>query len=92
MRRSSRAVRAASSSVMTPGYNEIHSQGVQLCCVVVELPSGGKDQNMQMTSLGHSAVRFARAGVTVVVDPGCFSDPDALNGADAVLITHEHID
>jgi L-ascorbate metabolism protein UlaG (beta-lactamase superfamily) len=57
-----------------------------------ELPSGGKDQNMQMTSLGHSAVRFTRAGVTVVVDPGCFSDPDALNGADAVLITHEHID
>ncbi|MEY9965229.1 L-ascorbate metabolism protein UlaG (beta-lactamase superfamily) [Streptacidiphilus sp. MAP12-16] len=47
---------------------------------------------MKMTTLGHSCVRLERDGVTVVVDPGCFSDPDALAGADAVLITHEHID
>ncbi|MFJ6216981.1 MBL fold metallo-hydrolase [Streptomyces sp. NPDC092296] len=47
---------------------------------------------MKMTTLGHSCVRLERDGVTVVIDPGCFSDPDALAGADAVLVTHEHID
>lgn len=47
---------------------------------------------MQMTGLGHSCVRLVDGDLTVIVDPGCFSDPDALTGADAVLITHEHID
>lgn len=47
---------------------------------------------MQVTTLGHSCVRLERDGVTVVIDPGCFSAPDALDGADAVLVTHEHID
>jgi L-ascorbate metabolism protein UlaG (beta-lactamase superfamily) len=28
----------------------------------------------------------------VVVDPGMFTDPEALDGADAVVITHEHPD
>jgi L-ascorbate metabolism protein UlaG (beta-lactamase superfamily) len=31
-------------------------------------------------------------GVAVVVDPGVFTDVGALDGADAVLITHEHAD
>ena len=30
--------------------------------------------------------------MTLVVDPGSFSAADALEGADAVLITHEHVD
>lgn len=47
---------------------------------------------MRMSTLGHSCVRLERDGITVVIDPGCFSDPDALRGANAVLITHEHID
>jgi L-ascorbate metabolism protein UlaG (beta-lactamase superfamily) len=47
---------------------------------------------MKVTTLGHSCVRLERDGVTTVIDPGCFSAPDALDGADAVLITHEHID
>jgi L-ascorbate metabolism protein UlaG (beta-lactamase superfamily) len=29
---------------------------------------------------------------TIVVDPGMFTSPEALDGADAVLITHEHPD
>ncbi|MFC4035376.1 MBL fold metallo-hydrolase [Streptomyces polygonati] len=45
-----------------------------------------------MTLLGHSCVRVEHAGATLVVDPGCFSDPAALDGADAVLITHQHDD
>lgn len=28
----------------------------------------------------------------LVIDPGVWSEPDALEGADAVLITHEHFD
>ncbi len=47
---------------------------------------------MQITSLGHSCIRLQHEGCTVVIDPGCFSDPDALEGADAVLVTHEHVD
>ena len=29
---------------------------------------------------------------SIVVDPGMFTDPEAVDGADAVLITHEHPD
>ena len=47
---------------------------------------------LRMTSLGHSGIRLERGGTTVVVDPGVFCLPEAYAGADAVLITHEHID
>jgi L-ascorbate metabolism protein UlaG (beta-lactamase superfamily) len=47
---------------------------------------------MRITKLGHACVRFEHDGATVVVDPGVFTDPDAVDGADAVLITHEHPD
>lgn len=48
-----------------------------------------------MTSIrlaGHSCVRFEKDGRVLVVDPGGFSDPQALDGAAAVLVTHEHAD
>lgn len=47
---------------------------------------------MRLTHLGHACVRLADAGRTLVIDPGGFSAPDALDGADAVLVTHEHPD
>lgn len=47
---------------------------------------------MRLTHLGHSCVRLEDGGNTLVIDPGGFSAPDALAGADAVLITHEHPD
>ena len=48
---------------------------------------------MQLTKFGHSCVRIDDGDRTLVLDPGAFSDLDpALDGADAVLITHEHID
>lgn len=47
---------------------------------------------MDLTLLGHSCARFEKAGSRLVVDPGAFSAPDALEGADAVLVTHEHMD
>ncbi|MGC0415730.1 MBL fold metallo-hydrolase [Embleya sp. AB8] len=47
---------------------------------------------MQFTKLGHACVRLTTDRATIVIDPGAFSEPDALVGADAVLITHEHFD
>ena len=47
---------------------------------------------MRLTKLGHACVRLEKDGQTLVLDPGVFTEPDALDGADAVLITHEHFD
>ncbi|MEU8512125.1 MBL fold metallo-hydrolase [Kitasatospora sp. NPDC048722] len=47
---------------------------------------------MRITKFGHACVRLEHDGTTVVIDPGMFTDPGALAGADAVLITHEHMD
>lgn len=41
---------------------------------------------------GHSCLRLERDGRVLVVDPGNFSDPAAVQGAAAVLVTHEHAD
>lgn len=47
---------------------------------------------MRLTKLGHACVRLEKDGAVLVVDPGAFSEEDALAGANAVLITHEHFD
>ncbi|MEV4817029.1 MBL fold metallo-hydrolase [Micromonospora tulbaghiae] len=47
---------------------------------------------MQVTKYAHSCLRLEHDGAVLVVDPGVFSDPAALDGADAVLVTHEHPD
>jgi L-ascorbate metabolism protein UlaG (beta-lactamase superfamily) len=47
---------------------------------------------MRITKFTHSCVRFDRAGRVLVIDPGVWSEPGALVGADAVLVTHEHVD
>jgi L-ascorbate metabolism protein UlaG (beta-lactamase superfamily) len=48
---------------------------------------------MQLTKLGHSCVRLDDGERALVIDPGIFSDLDrALDGADGVLVTHEHLD
>jgi L-ascorbate metabolism protein UlaG (beta-lactamase superfamily) len=47
---------------------------------------------MRITKFGHACVRVEHGGTTVVLDPGVFTDLAALDGADAVLITHEHAD
>jgi L-ascorbate metabolism protein UlaG (beta-lactamase superfamily) len=47
---------------------------------------------MFLTKLGHSCFRVESGGTTLVLDPGSFSDPEALQGANAVLVTHEHPD
>jgi L-ascorbate metabolism protein UlaG (beta-lactamase superfamily) len=47
---------------------------------------------MRVTKFGHACVRIEHDGATVVLDPGVFAEPEAVDGADAVLITHEHQD
>jgi L-ascorbate metabolism protein UlaG (beta-lactamase superfamily) len=47
---------------------------------------------MRLTKYRHSCVRLERDGAVLVIDPGSFSERVALDGVDAVLITHEHPD
>jgi L-ascorbate metabolism protein UlaG (beta-lactamase superfamily) len=47
---------------------------------------------MRITKFGHSCVRIEHDGVALVLDPGVFSEAEALDGATGVLITHEHPD
>jgi L-ascorbate metabolism protein UlaG (beta-lactamase superfamily) len=48
---------------------------------------------MRLTKYTHSCVRLDDGGRALVIDPGTFSETSlALDGAHAVLITHEHAD
>ena len=47
---------------------------------------------MQIIKYTHACVRLERDGNVLVIDPGVWSEPGALIGADAVLVTHEHAD
>lgn len=49
---------------------------------------------LTLTRHGHACVRLTRDdGARLVLDPGSFSDvATALDGVDAVLVTHEHLD
>lgn len=47
---------------------------------------------MRLTKYSHACVRFERDGAVLVVDPGVFTEREALDGVDAVLISHEHAD
>jgi L-ascorbate metabolism protein UlaG (beta-lactamase superfamily) len=47
---------------------------------------------MRLTKLEHSCVRLESDGAVLVIDPGIWTGPDDLGGADAILVTHEHVD
>jgi L-ascorbate metabolism protein UlaG (beta-lactamase superfamily) len=47
---------------------------------------------MRITKFGHACVRIEHDEAVLVLDPGVFSEPEALDGATGVLITHEHPD
>ena len=47
---------------------------------------------MRITKYTHACVRVEGSGGVLVIDPGTWSEPSALTGADAVLVTHEHED
>jgi L-ascorbate metabolism protein UlaG (beta-lactamase superfamily) len=47
---------------------------------------------VRITKFGHSCVRIEHDGTVVVIDPGGLTSREAVDGATAVLITHEHPD
>lgn len=47
---------------------------------------------LTLTKKSHSCIRLEKAGRTLVIDPGGFSERDAAVGAEAILVTHEHPD
>jgi L-ascorbate metabolism protein UlaG (beta-lactamase superfamily) len=47
---------------------------------------------MRITKFGHACVRIETGGTTLVIDPGAWTHRDAVDGAGAVLVTHEHAD
>jgi L-ascorbate metabolism protein UlaG (beta-lactamase superfamily) len=47
---------------------------------------------MRLIKYTHACVRLEQDDRVLVIDPGVWSEPDALIGADAVLVTHEHED
>jgi L-ascorbate metabolism protein UlaG (beta-lactamase superfamily) len=47
---------------------------------------------MKLTKFTHACVRLEGPAGVLVIDPGIWTEPEALIGADAILITHEHFD
>ncbi len=47
---------------------------------------------MRITKFGHACVRVEHGSAVLVVDPGGWTEPEAVDGATAVLVTHEHPD
>lgn len=47
---------------------------------------------MRITKFGHACVRIETGSTTVVLDPGGWSEREAVDGATAILVTHEHPD
>jgi L-ascorbate metabolism protein UlaG (beta-lactamase superfamily) len=47
---------------------------------------------MRLTKYRHACVRIEDGDRVLVIDPGIFSEAEALAGATSVLITHEHVD
>lgn len=47
---------------------------------------------MRITKFGHACVRLEHDASTLVIDPGVWTDREAVEGAGAVLVTHEHPD
>ncbi len=47
---------------------------------------------MLLTKLRHSSVRLSKGDTTIVLDPGVFGVPADLDGAQAIFVTHEHVD
>ncbi|HEY2576372.1 MAG TPA: MBL fold metallo-hydrolase [Streptosporangiaceae bacterium] len=47
---------------------------------------------MRLTKYGHACVAVEKDGRRIVLDPGGLTPEDATAGAEAILITHEHLD
>jgi L-ascorbate metabolism protein UlaG (beta-lactamase superfamily) len=51
-----------------------------------------EEVTMRLTKFSHSCVRLERDDGVLLIDPGTLSEREALDGVDAVLVTHEHFD
>jgi len=47
---------------------------------------------VKLTKFGHACVRLEGPGGVLVIDPGVRTQDDSVAGADAILVTHEHVD
>ena len=47
---------------------------------------------MRLTKFGHACVRLEDGDRVLVIDPGVYSEAEALAGATGVLVTHQHDD
>jgi len=47
---------------------------------------------VRLTKYSHACVRIEHDGAVLVIDPGGLTEPESVDGVDAVLITHEHFD
>ncbi|MFD1947562.1 MBL fold metallo-hydrolase [Nocardioides aestuarii] len=47
---------------------------------------------MRLTKFGHACIRVEQDDTVLVVDPGGWTSPEAVDGATALLLTHEHPD
>ncbi|MEV7084767.1 MBL fold metallo-hydrolase [Streptomyces sp. NPDC093085] len=47
---------------------------------------------MRLTKKTHACVRLEKDGRALVIDPGVFTEEDAVRDADVLLVTHEHPD
>jgi L-ascorbate metabolism protein UlaG (beta-lactamase superfamily) len=47
---------------------------------------------MKLTKKSHACIQLEKDGRRLVIDPGAFSEEDAAVGAEAILVTHEHMD
>jgi L-ascorbate metabolism protein UlaG (beta-lactamase superfamily) len=50
------------------------------------------EASVRLTKFGHSCVRLEEDGRVLVIDPGAMTEAAAVEGADCILITHEHFD
>lgn len=49
--------------------------------------------SIELTKFGHACVRLEKNGCRIVIDPGNYTDvPLALEGAEHILVTHQHPD
>jgi L-ascorbate metabolism protein UlaG (beta-lactamase superfamily) len=55
-------------------------------------PAAAGSGTVLLTWLGHSCFRLEKDGFVAVIDPGIVAPANALDDADAVLITHQHGD
>ncbi len=47
---------------------------------------------MRLTKFTHACVRLDQDGRSLLIDPGIWTESDAYDGIDSILITHEHLD